>query len=257
MAYCPGFHHVSPSLNAVISVISYALLVSKVINTRRFLNRRHIMIKVLIVDDHELVRIGTSRLLEDVADIKVVGEASSGEAAITMVRDLKPDVVLMDVQMPGIGGLEATRRCLRIDPEVKIIAVTVYEDEPYPSKLLNIGAHGYVTKRADIREMVQAIKKVCVGHRYISAEIAQQMALKPYSEHECSPFEALSNREMQITLMVINGHKVTEISNNLSLSPKTVNSYRYRIFDKLALNNDVGLTKLAIKHGIIDVAITA
>jgi two-component system invasion response regulator UvrY len=215
------------------------------------------MIKVLIVDDHELVRIGTSRLLEDVADIKVVGEASSGEAAITMVRDLKPDVVLMDVQMPGIGGLEATRRCLRIDPEVKIIAVTVYEDEPYPSKLLNIGAHGYVTKRADIREMVQAIKKVCVGHRYISAEIAQQMALKPYSEHECSPFEALSNREMQITLMVINGHKVTEISNNLSLSPKTVNSYRYRIFDKLALNNDVGLTKLAIKHGIIDVAITA
>lgn len=215
------------------------------------------MIKVLIVDDHELVRIGTSRLLEDVADIKVVGEASSGEAAITMVRDLKPDVVLMDVQMPGIGGLEATRRCLRIDPEVKIIAVTVYEDEPYPSKLLNIGAHGYVTKRADIREMVQAIKKVCVGHRYISAEIAQQMALKPYSEHESSPFEALSNREMQITLMVINGHKVTEISNNLSLSPKTVNSYRYRIFDKLALNNDVGLTKLAIKHGIIDVAITA
>ncbi|MFT4631372.1 MAG: two-component system invasion response regulator UvrY [Candidatus Pseudothioglobus sp.] len=215
------------------------------------------MIKVLIVDDHQLVRIGTSRLLEDVTDINVVGEASSGEAAITLVRDLKPDVVLMDVQMPGIGGLEATRRCLRIDPNVKVIAVTVYEDEPYPSKLLSIGAHGYVTKRADMSEMVQAIRKVYLGHRFISAEIAQQMALKPYSEYESSPFESLSNREMQITLMVINGHKVPEISNNLSLSPKTVNSYRYRIFEKLELNNDVGLTKLAIKHGIIDAAITA
>jgi two-component system invasion response regulator UvrY len=215
------------------------------------------MIKVLIVDDHQLVRIGTSRLLEDVVDIKVVGEACSGEEAITLVRDLKPDVVLMDVQMPGIGGLEATRRCLRIDPDVKIIAVTVYEDEPYPSKLLSIGAHGYVTKRADMGEMVQAIRKVFLGRRYISAEIAQQMALKPYSEHEASPFELLSNREMQITLMVINGHKVPEISNNLSLSPKTVNSYRYRIFEKLELNNDVGLTKLAIKHGIIDAAISA
>jgi two-component system invasion response regulator UvrY len=214
------------------------------------------MIRALIVDDHQLVRIGTSRLLEDVAEIEVVGEASSGEEAITLVRDLKPDVVLMDVQMPGIGGLEATRRCLRLDTNVKVIAVTVYEDEPYPSKLLNIGAHGYVTKRADISEMVQAIKKVCAGHRYICAEIAQQMALKPYSELESSPFELLSDREMQVTLMVINGHKVPEISTNLSLSPKTVNSYRYRIFEKLELNSDVGLTKLAIQHGVIDATAT-
>jgi two-component system, NarL family, invasion response regulator UvrY len=210
------------------------------------------MIRVLIVDDHQLVRMGTSRLLADVGDVEVVGQAGSGEEAIELVRHLKPDVVLMDVQMPGIGGLEATRRCLRVHPDIKVIAVSMYEDEPYPSKLLNVGAHGYVTKRAAIDGMVRAIKKVVAGQRYVSAEIAQQMALKSFSESEVSSFEILSNREMQITLMIVEGTKVPRISQSLSLSPKTVNSYRYRIFEKLDLSNDVGLTKLAIKHGIIN-----
>jgi two-component system, NarL family, invasion response regulator UvrY len=210
------------------------------------------MIRVLIVDDHQLVRMGTSRLLADVGDVEVVGQAGSGEEAIELVRHLKPDVVLMDVQMPGIGGLEATRRCLRVHPDIKVIAVSMYEDEPYPSKLLNVGAHGYVTKRAAIDGMVRAIKKVVAGQRYVSAEIAQQMALKSFSESEVSPFEILSNREMQITLMIVEGTKVPRISQSLSLSPKTVNSYRYRIFEKLDLSNDVSLTKLAIKHGIIN-----
>ena len=210
------------------------------------------MIKVLVVDDHQLVRIGTSRLLSDIEGIEVVGEAGSGEEAIEMVQSLKPQVVLMDVQMPGIGGLEATRRCLRVDPELKIVAVTVYEEEPYPSKLMKVGAVGYLTKRANVEEMVRAIKKVVSGQRYISSEIAQQLALKPYSSEESNPFEILSSREMQITLMVIEGHRVPDISERLSLSPKTVNSYRYRIFDKLGINNDVGLTKLAIKYRIID-----
>ena len=149
------------------------------------------MIRVLVVDDHQLVRVGTSRLLADVEGLEVVGQAGSGEEAIEQVRHLKPDVVLMDVQMPGIGGLEATRRCLRVDPSIKVVAVTVCESEPYPSKLLNVGAHGYVTKRADIEEMVRAIKKVITGQRYVSAEIAQAMALKPFSENAASPFEEI------------------------------------------------------------------
>lgn len=210
------------------------------------------MIKLLVVDDHRLVRIGTARLLSDIEGFEVVGQAASGEEAVDMVRDLKPDVVLMDVQMAGIGGLEATRRCLRLDPELKVIAVTMHEDEPYPSKLLRAGAQGYVTKRADVDEMVLAIRKVAAGQRYISSEIAQQLALRPFSEDDGTPFESLSNREMQIALMVINGHRVPEISASLSLSPKTVNSYRYRIFEKLDVSNDVGLTKLAIKHHVID-----
>ncbi|HJL61792.1 MAG TPA: UvrY/SirA/GacA family response regulator transcription factor [Pseudomonadales bacterium] len=210
------------------------------------------MIRILVVDDHQLVRTGTSRLLADIEGLEVVGQADSGEQAIDMVRDLNPDVVLMDVKMPGIGGLEATRRCLRVDPDLKIVAVTVHEDEPYPSKLMKVGAVGYLTKQADLDEMVRAIKKVVSGQRYISSEVAQQLALRPYSTDELSPFEALSGREMQITLMVINGDKVSEISKNLSLSPKTVNSYRYRIFEKLDISNDVGLTKMAIKYGVID-----
>lgn len=210
------------------------------------------MIKVLIVDDHELVRVGISRLLSDVKGIEVVGEAASGEEAIDLVRKLSPDVVLMDVKMPGIGGLEATRRTLRVDPELKIIAVSVYDDEPFPSRLMSAGAVGYLTKGTNVDEMVRAIRKVHSGQRYISSDIAQQLALRPFNGDAKSPFEALSAREMQITLMVIASMKVQEIAENLSLSPKTVNSYRYRIFEKLDVSGDVELTKLAIKHGLID-----
>ncbi len=215
------------------------------------------MIRIIVVDDHQLVRTGTRRLLEDAPGFNVIADAGSGEEAVELVQELKPDIVLMDIQMPGIGGLEATRRCLRAHPEVKVLVVSIYEDEPYPSKLLNVGAAGYLTKRADIKEMLLAIKKVHAGQRYISAEIAQQLALRPFSESSTSPFSQLSTREMQITLMVIMGLKVQDISEKLSLSPKTVNSYRYRVFDKLDLNNDVGLTRLAIKHGIIDAEVAA
>lgn len=211
-----------------------------------------VMIKLIIVDDHKLVRTGTRRLLEDAPGISVVAEAENGEAAIELTQTLKPDVILMDVQMPGIGGLEATRRCIRAHPSVKVLVVTMFDGEPYPSKLLKVGAAGYLTKRADADEMLLAIRKVHAGQRYISADIAQELALKPFSDESTSPFDQLSGRELQITLMVIMGHRVQEISEKLSLSPKTVNSYRYRVFDKLNLRNDVDLTRLAIKHGIVD-----
>lgn len=207
---------------------------------------------MLVVDDHKLVRAGTVRLLSDVDDIKIVGEADTGEKAVRLVRDLGPDVVLMDVQMPGIGGLEATRRCLRIDPDLKVIAVTILDQEPFPSQLMKIGAAGYLTKKADIDEMAKAIRRVMSGQRYISAEIAQQLALAPYSDGEHQVFASLSRREMQIVLMTVNGLAPSEIAELLSLSPKTVSSYRHRIFEKLGVKNDVGLMKLAIQYGIID-----
>ncbi|MCC2638064.1 MAG: gacA [Moraxellaceae bacterium] len=209
------------------------------------------MIKVLVVDDHDLVRMGITRMLTDISGLKVVGEAASGEDALRLARELHPQVVLMDVKMPGIGGLEATRKLLRQDPDVRVLAVTVCDEEPFPSRLLKAGAAGYLTKGAALDEMVKAIRAVAAGQRYISPEIAQQLALKNLDDEKGSPFELLSEREMQITMMIVNCQKVQEISDRLFLSPKTVNSYRYRIFEKLGIDSDVELTLLAVRHGLL------
>lgn len=215
-------------------------------------------IRVLIVDDHALVRSGIRRLLQDVEDIEIAGEAENGEDAIKLVRENMPDVILLDVKMPGIGGLEAIRRILRITPTVKIIAVTAFNDDPYPSRILQAGAAGYLTKECGFEEMIHAIRKVNRGQRHISPEIAEQLALKSVSDQagEDSPFEVLSERELQVMLMITNGLKVQEISSKLHLSPKTVNSYRYRLFDKLKISNDVELTLLAIRHGLVEKPVT-
>lgn len=210
------------------------------------------LIKVLLVDDHELVRIGIKRLLQDVTGMKVIGESATGEEAIRLAKTLIPDVVLMDVQMPGIGGLEATRKMIRHNPDLKILALTVCDDEPYPSRLLQAGAAGYITKGCDPDEMIRAIRTVHAGQRYISSEIAQQLALKRFAKDEESPLDILSERELQIMLMITSGQKVQEISEKLCLSPKTVNSYRYRIFEKLGINNDVELTLLAIRLNLVE-----
>lgn len=210
------------------------------------------MIKVILVDDHELIRVGIKRLLQDAPGIKVVGEANSGEEAVRIAKELSPDVALMDVQMPGIGGLEATRKMIRHNPDLKILALTVCGDEPYPSRFLQAGAAGYITKGCDTDEMIRAIRAIHSGQRYISTEIAQQLALKRYTKAEESPVDILSERELQIMLMITNGQKVQEIAEKLCLSPKTVNSYRYRIFEKLNINSDVELTLLAIRLGLVE-----
>ncbi len=211
------------------------------------------MIKVVLADDHELVRTGLARMLYDVANIEVVGEAENGEDAVKLTRRLEPNVVLMDVIMPGIGGLEATRRICQSSPDVKVIVVTSVDDDIYPARLLQAGAAGYVTKGADLDEMVKAIQQVSRGQRYISPDIAQKLALRSFSgESDRSPFDELSERELQITLMVVNCQKVNEIAESLHLSPKTVNTYRYRIFNKLDINSDVELTLLAVRHGLVD-----
>ncbi len=211
------------------------------------------MIRVLVVDDHDLVRTGISRMLADISGLQVIGQADSGEDAIRKARELKPDVVLMDVKMPGIGGLEATRKLLRSYPDLKVIAVTICEEDPFPTRLLQAGAAGYLTKGAALEEMVQAIRMVLGGQRYISPQIAQQLALKSFQPQLSeSPFDLLSEREIQIALMIANCQKVQSISDKLCLSPKTVNTYRYRIFEKLSITSDVELALLAVRHGMVD-----
>ncbi|AYF86919.1 UvrY/SirA/GacA family response regulator transcription factor [Pseudomonas sp. JS3066] len=211
------------------------------------------MIRVLVVDDHDLVRMGITRMLADIDGLQVVGQADSGEEALKKARELKPDVVLMDVKMPGIGGLEATRKLLRSHTDIKVVAVTACEEDPFPTRLLQAGAAGYLTKGAALEEMIQAIRQVFAGHRFISPQIAQQLALKSFQPQASgSPFDLLSEREIQIALMIANCQKVQSISDKLCLSPKTVNTYRYRIFDKLSISSDVELALLAVRHGMVD-----
>ncbi|MNZ14432.1 Response regulator UvrY [compost metagenome] len=212
------------------------------------------MIRVLVVDDHDLVRTGITRMLADVDGLQVVGQADSGEEALKKARELKPDVVLMDVKMPGIGGLEATRKLLRSHTDLKVVAVTACEEDPFPTRLLQAGAAGYLTKGAGLEEMIQAIRQVFAGQRFISPQIAQQLALKSFQpQANGSPFDLLSEREIQIALMIANCQKVQSISDKLCLSPKTVNTYRYRIFEKLEITSDVELAMLAVRHRMVDV----
>ncbi|MFV2061694.1 MAG: UvrY/SirA/GacA family response regulator transcription factor [Gammaproteobacteria bacterium] len=210
------------------------------------------MIKIILVDDHDMVRTGLKRLLEDFPDIEVIAEASSGEQAIDLIQAHQPDIALMDLSMPGIGGLEATRKLLRIHKDLRIIIVTMHNEDIFPQRLLNIGAMGYVTKEANVNEIVKAIREVMKNKRYISPSIAQQMALAGSQDHDKSPFESLSERELQVMLMLMDGQKVNAISEKLCLSPKTVSTYRYRLYDKLKVSNDIELAKLALRHGILD-----
>ncbi|ENO14139.1 two-component system response regulator UvrY [Marinobacter nanhaiticus D15-8W] len=215
------------------------------------------MIRVLVVDDHELVRSGITRMLADNTDIEVIGQAASGEEAVDVVRSDAPDIVLMDIRMPGIGGLEATRRILRIDDSIRVIVVTACADDPYPTRVMQAGASAYITKSADIKEMVRAIRMAHTGQRYISPEIAQKMALKQLGgdtaeDDKMSIFDKLSERELQIAMMVVDCQKVQDISDKLCLSPKTVNSYRYRIFEKLDISSDVELALMAVRLGLLD-----
>ncbi|GLX81894.1 UvrY/SirA/GacA family response regulator transcription factor [Thalassotalea eurytherma] len=210
------------------------------------------MINILLVDDHELVRTGIRRILEDVKGLKVVGECETGELAAKFCRTNTPDVVLMDMNMPGIGGLEATKKIIRFNPDIKVIVLTVHSEDPIPTKVMQIGAAGYLTKGTGPEEMVNAVRAVHSGQRYITPDIAQQMALSQFKKPEENPFSSLSERELQIMLMVTRGEKVPDISEQLMLSTKTINSYRYRMFEKLNISNDVELTHLAIRHGMLN-----
>ena len=209
------------------------------------------MIKLVIVDDHALVRMGILRLLDDCPDLCVVGEASSGDEALFLVKNHNPDVLILDMKMPGMDGWEVTRRLKQMNAHVKIIVLSAHSSQPFPTRVLQMGAMGYLSKESAMDEMVIAIRQVARGERYVSAKIAQQMAFNSLSTEEGSPFDRLSEREMQVLLMLAKGLSVSLIAKTLFLSSKTVNGYRYRMFEKLNIKNDVELIFLAMKHGVI------
>ena len=210
-------------------------------------------IRIMLVDDHELVRTGLRKILESCGDFEVIAEASEGEEAADLVPQIKPDVVLMDVNMPGIGGIEATRRITRIkDLDVNVIAVTALSDAPFPSQLREAGAIGYLTKGCPADEMFDAVRMVAKGKPYISADVARNLSLATLNGCDAdSPFSILSQREMQVLMMIVRGRKTQDIADDLFLSPKTISTYRQRLYEKLGAETDVDLTHMASRHGLV------
>ncbi len=210
------------------------------------------MINLLLVDDHDIVRTGIRKILENERGVAIVGEAGNGDEAVKLARKLNPDVVLMDVNMPGMGGVEATNRILKTCKMSKVIILTVHVDAPFPTRLLDAGASGYLTKGCASHELIAAIRSVNEGQRYIGTDIAQQLALSLLPGATKSPFDELSSREMEVTMMLVQGNDIQEVAELLALSPKTISTYKYRIYEKLRVKNDVGLTHLAISHGMME-----
>jgi two-component system invasion response regulator UvrY len=209
------------------------------------------MIRVLVVDDRELVRIGLRRVLADYPDIHIAAEGGDGETALQLSRKLRPDVVLLDVSLPGLSGFEITRRLRQASPDVAIMILTVHEQAPYPERLLEAGASAYLTKGCPAVELVEAIRTVARGGRHIGAAVAQKMALHALPGGKGSPFDGLSAREMEVLLMLTEGLKVAEIADTMNLSPKTVATYKYRIYEKLNTRSDVDMTRMAMRYGLV------
>ncbi len=208
-------------------------------------------INVLLVDDHAVVRKGFKMLLESDADIKVVAEADSGENGVKMYMEHKPDVVVMDITMPGIGGLEATDRIMAKDSSARILVLSAHEDSVHPKRVLNAGAMGYLTKRSAAEELIKAIRTVAGRKMYLEASIAQQMAIQQLNG-EKNPVDVLSDREFEVFMALAKGETTNQIAETLSLSPRTVGTHLYNIKQKLNAGNSAEIALIAMRSGLID-----
>jgi two-component system, NarL family, invasion response regulator UvrY len=210
------------------------------------------MIRVVLVDDHAVVRMGFRMLLQAPgSDIEVVGEAADGEALLKGLPQWQPEVVVMDLTMPGLGGLETLRRLRAKDDAPRVLVLSAHEDTAYPRRALNAGAQGFVSKRSAPETLPEAIRAVAQGRRYLDAQTAQALALSQL-DGSASPFDALSEREFEVFTRLARGRSVAEIAEALSLSPSTVGTHLYNIKQKLAASNQAELTLLALRWGVIE-----
>ncbi len=209
------------------------------------------LINVMLVDDHAVVRMGFKMLLESAADIKVIAEAENGETAIKSYMEHKPNVVVMDITMPGMGGLEAIERILAKDSSAHILVLSAHEDSVHPKRVLNAGAMGYLTKRSAAEELIKAIRMVASGKKYIEASVAQQMAIQQLSGSQ-SPVDVLSEREFEVFMSLAKGKTTNEIAENLFLSPRTVGTHLYNIKQKLNAQNSAEIALIAMRSGLLE-----
>lgn len=210
-------------------------------------------IRVFLLDDHALVRTGMRMMLSAETDIEVIGEADNGEAALPLIRRLKPDVVLCDLHLPGISGLEVTERLVKGDYGVRVIVVSVLEDGPMPKRLIEAGASGYVGKGGDAVELLRAVRDVARGKRYLANGIAQHLALSGIGGAS-TPFDALSPRELEVAMLLVQGVRQEDIARKLSLSSKTVNTHKSRLFEKLGVQDSIALARMSSQYGLSDPA---
>jgi DNA-binding NarL/FixJ family response regulator len=211
------------------------------------------MIRVFIADDHSIVRGGIRRILEDQVDLRIVGEAADGQEAMRKILETDPDVILLDISMPGMDGLDVTKQLKAINPKVRILILTMHAEEQYAPRLMRAGAMGYVTKHAAPEELCKAIHAVHAGGRFISPTLAENMAWRYLSDKEdLTPAEYLSDRELQVLRLLAKGNTNQEIAKFLHLSVKTIDTYRSRVLEKLNLRNNAELTLFAVENGLIE-----
>ncbi len=212
-------------------------------------------IRVYLIDDHALVRTGMKMILAGELDIEVVGDAESGELALPQIRKLKPDVVLCDLHLPGLSGLEITERITHSDLAAKVIIVSVLEDGPLPKRLIEAGACGYLGKAGDANELLRAVRDVARGKRYLGSNVAQNMALSNVAGNSnASPFDELSPRELEVAMLLVQGLRQEDIAQRLSLSAKTINTHKTRLFQKVGIQDNIALARLCTQYGLLDPA---
>lgn len=210
------------------------------------------MISIVLIDDHELVRTGFRMILGKHPDIDIVGEADNGEAGLALIKRLQPDVALVDIHMSGLSGIELTDRARRSKLTTRIVILSMAAESPFPRRLLEAGASGYLTKGCPADELLRAIRQVADGRRYLSQNVAEQLALSSLDGSGGSPFDVLTARELEVAMLLSQGKDMQRIAQMLKLSAKTVATYKYRLFEKLDIDNTVALAHLASLHGLLD-----
>jgi two-component system, NarL family, invasion response regulator UvrY len=210
------------------------------------------VIRVLLVDDHAVVRMGFRLLLQSVADLTVLPEAESGEAACRLYLELAPDVVVMDLAMPGMGGLEALRRIRARDPHARVLTLSAQDDPMHARRALQEGALGFLSKRSAPEALIEAVTAVAAGRRYLDPVLAQKLALAEFDGAAKSPVERLSEREFEVFIRLAGGASVQRIAQDLNLSASTIGTHLYNIKQKLGAANQSELTLIAIRHGLIE-----
>ncbi|MFB0516692.1 MAG: response regulator [Candidatus Neomarinimicrobiota bacterium] len=209
------------------------------------------MIKVLIADDHTIFRAGLKRILDETDGIGVVDEASDGMAVLAKLGQAQYDVILLDISMPGQGGVEVLKQIRNLWPKQAVLILSMHPEEQYALRVLRAGASGYLTKESSPAELITAIRKVANGGRYISSKLGEELALRLSREFNIPRHEQLSDREYHVLLMIAAGKTIREIARDLSLSEKTISTYRFRVLDKMSIKSNVELTHYAIQHGLL------